>query len=155
MESCIKAGTKAVMNNPDGIVPLANTYYALGLVRNTAGAFETCCKNSGVTYNGGLAYGNPNECYRVCNVTTPGLRPDDVRVCIKKILDEMGISNYSTVSAGLGAPSETTTSASTTAPPTGAPSPSPTIKDGGAARMGGAMGYLFLGITFAGIVAGL
>ena len=78
-----------------------------------------------------------------------------MRACVEKELEEKKISNYMMFSSNGSVKVTPTTSVSTsTGTPTGSATRSPS-STGGAVTMGGATGYVFLGVTLAGAFAGL
>ena len=134
---------------PKALVP--DKYFALGPIRNTHALFAHCCQSQGALYDGGE--GRFQGCYRACNITSVDLYPNQVRACVEKELEEKKISNYMMFSSN-GSVKVTPTTTTGVPSPTGSPTRSPSAT-GGAATMGGATGYVFLGVTLAGAFAGL
>lgn len=93
MESCRNSTNYGSISTPRYVDDRG--YFALGSIRNSSYAFETCCQTPGQEYTWN---GNDAACYRYCNLTAPGLTADGVKSCVKDQVEKAGIkSGYATI----------------------------------------------------------
>lgn len=67
--------------------PTNLAYFAVGFVANVSTTMSSCCQSPPANYDSPNEFGIPSSCFSYCNVTAPGLTHDAVRECVKKILD--------------------------------------------------------------------
>jgi hypothetical protein len=90
MQSCVGNATSFSLPTPPYT---ESSWFALGPIRNTSNAFESCCQSAGEEYGGSGCYRHC-DCYRYCNITAPGLTVDNVESCLKRTARDAGIGFF-------------------------------------------------------------
>jgi hypothetical protein len=88
MQSCVDNSSSFSLPKPPYT---ESSWFALGPIRNTSDAFESCCQSAGEEYS-------DSGCFRYCNITAPGLTVDTVKSCLDRAARDADIGFFGSLS---------------------------------------------------------
>ncbi|KAI8943297.1 hypothetical protein NX059_001317 [Plenodomus lindquistii] len=140
----------------------SSAWYSLGYVRDTTSLLTTCCQSPATTFTPRESSINATDpglkdCFTYCDITAPGLNDTEVSACVRKALKRAGVDTGYTETHSFPSKTEPEASGTVSIPVISASSTASqsAVAEGGAIRLGGAVGWMVLSMVVVSAIVGV